>query len=208
MAVVSRSAAGQPHRKVAYPARGRLYGISDDAISGAGRGVENIHLSASVVYSGDGGGGGFGSWCGCLSGSGRLSPPPSGRRNGDVGHGGEGGEKLVSGSFEGRRRSSTSPGKVSPVTVEVAPPVGAVQAASKEMAAAVISMSNLGVSNSVDSGVAIDPVVKSKASPTLFEMMTHEQGAAKPGHSISLSQQLTFQEKMKSLLSGNSAWRI
>jgi hypothetical protein len=63
-------------------------------------------------------------------------------------------------------------------------------------------------------GVSSSPPVESKsikASPTLFEMMSHEQqqevqggGGPKPMtlHTISLSQQLTFQEKMKTILAG------
>ncbi|CAK9215220.1 unnamed protein product [Sphagnum troendelagicum] len=66
-------------------------------------------------------------------------------------------------------------------------------------------------------GVSSSPPVESKsikASPTLFEMMSHEQqqevqggGGPKPMtlHTISLSQQLTFQEKMKSILAGCSS---
>jgi len=66
-------------------------------------------------------------------------------------------------------------------------------------------------------GVSSSPPVESKsikASPTLFEMMSHEQqqevqggGGPKPMtlHTISLSQQLTFQEKMKAILAGCSS---
>ena len=46
---------------------------------------------------------------------------------------------------------------------------------------------------------------KIKASSMLFEMMTHEQElqGAKVVNTLSLSQQLTFQEKMKSILAGS-----
>jgi hypothetical protein len=55
-----------------------------------------------------------------------------------------------------------------------------------------------------------------KASPTLFEMMSHEQ-QQEPGqqkqqepkllqNTISLSQQLTFQEKMKTILAGIASY--
>jgi hypothetical protein len=167
-------------------ARGRLYGISGDAADGgamsrSGRGVENIHRSASVVYDGDGGGGdggGFGSWCGCISGGSSpdmvRSNAAKARERSSAGHGGDIGAKLVKSLSGGFVRSSTSPGKVSPL-VEVVPPLDA---------------------NDPD---------KCKASPTLLEMMTHDQElqSAKPGHSIiSLSQQPTFQEKIKSFHSG------
>ncbi|XP_024369459.1 BTB/POZ domain-containing protein At1g63850 isoform X2 [Physcomitrium patens] len=132
--------------------------------------------------------------------------------------------KNFSGSFE--RSVSTSgsspvfrprlsPGKVSPV-VEVVPPpasISAVPAAQHQqtVTSAVFSMSNYNLTSAAkmqnsSSGVSSSPPVdKIKASPTLFEMMTHEQELGpKAVHTISLSQQLTFQEKMKSILSGTS----
>jgi hypothetical protein len=67
-------------------------------------------------------------------------------------------------------------------------------------------------------GVSSSPPVEKmiKASPTLFEMMSHEQ-QQEPGqqqqqepkllqNTISLSQQLTFQEKMKTILAGIASY--
>ena len=240
MAVVPRSSAGaQPPRHGATPAaRARLYGISRDAadIRGgalsktSGRGVENVHRTTSVVYQGDaddgGGGGGLGScWCACLSGGSAVASPPAATvaKRGGRGSAGHGGDvvKSLSGSFEARRRSSASPGKVSPL-VEAVPPLDSVQELAKEFAPGVFSMSNLSASagrsatHAVDSGVLsssvpIDPgESKNKATPTTFGVMSHEPAllqGAKPGRPMSLSQQLTFQEKMKSFLSGTLVWR-
>ncbi|XP_024391866.1 BTB/POZ domain-containing protein At1g63850 isoform X2 [Physcomitrium patens] len=202
-------------------------------MSRSGRNIEQTN----VVYQGDDFGGGFGSWCGCISRSGVVSPPPRGEgeragrgRKGEKGIGdvksGDMGSlvKSFSGSFE--RTGSTpgsspafrprlSPGKVSPL-VEVVPPPASITAAPvsqhlQAMASTVFSMSNYNLTPGVkmhdsSSGVSSSPPVdKIKASPTLFEMMTHEQELGpKAVHSISLSQQLTFQEKMKSILSGTS----
>ncbi|KAG0589637.1 hypothetical protein KC19_1G035600 [Ceratodon purpureus] len=119
-------------------------------------------------------------------------------------------------------RPRMSPGKVSPL-VEVVPPAAhapGVQQQQREsqgpaaaMAPAVFSMANYasmaGKMNSSTGGSGVSsspPVEKIKASPTLFEMMTHEQElqGVKAVHTLSLSQQLTFQEKMKSILAGTS----
>jgi len=102
---------------------------------------------------------------------------------------------------------------VSPL-VEVVPPAANANAASTQAvqalvapAVAVFSMGsyNAGKINSGRDGVSNSPPVeKIKASPTLFEMMTHEQElqGVKTVHTLSLSQQLSFQEKMKTILSG------
>ena len=174
--------------------------------------------------------GGLGGWCGgCMTRSEAVSPPPRGgaRAKAEKVARGEAMGSLMK-SFSGSlERASTppgsspafrprmSPGKVSPL-VEVVPPP-AVQRTEREreprepregqgvataMAPAGFSMANyasmVGVSSS-------PPVEKIKASPTLFEMMTHEQElqGAKAVNTLSLSQQLTFQEKMKSILAGS-----
>lgn len=132
--------------------------------------------------------------------------------------------KNFSGSFE--RTSTTpgsspafrprlSPGKVSPLVEAVPPAASGVAPAAQQAGVgaqamappAVFSMGSLnaGKMNSAGSLVSSSPPVeKIKASPTLFEMMTHEQElqGVKTVHTLSLSQQLTFQEKMKSILSG------
>jgi hypothetical protein len=59
-------------------------------------------------------------------------------------------------------------------------------------------------------GVSSSPPVEKmiKASPTLFEMMSHEQQQEPKllQNTISLSQQLTFQEKMKTILAGIASY--
>lgn len=112
-------------------------------------------------------------------------------------------------------RPRLSPGKVSPL-VEVVPPAAhapAVQQREQAVAPAVFSMANYvsmaGKMNSGAGGAGVSsspPVEKIKASPTLFEMMSHEQElqGVKAVHTLSLSQQLTFQEKMKSILTGRT----
>jgi hypothetical protein len=110
--------------------------------------------------------------------------------------------------------------------MEVVPPTQAAAAAAAAVAPAsnltptVFSMSSSyylsteKMSNA--GGVSSSPPVEKmiKASPTLFEMMSHEQ-QQEPGqqqqqepkllqNTISLSQQLTFQEKMKTILAGSS----
>jgi hypothetical protein len=119
-------------------------------------------------------------------------------------------------------RPRLSPGKVSPLVDVVPPPQAAAAAVVATMPpAAVFSMSSSYHLHHLSSeklqnnmGVSSSPPVESKsikASPTLFEMMSHEQqqevqggGGPKPMtlHTISLSQQLTFQEKMKTILAG------
>ncbi|CAM6051943.1 unnamed protein product [Sphagnum compactum] len=111
-------------------------------------------------------------------------------------------------------RPRLSPGKVSPL-VEVVPPPQAsaatVVASSMAPPPAVFSMSSY-LSTEKLSNAAVSsspPVEKIKASPTLFEMMSHEQQELQqeskpPLQTISLSQQLTFQEKMKTILAGSS----
>ena len=185
--------------------------------------VAGSAAESAVVYR-DAAGGFASSWCGCMSRSGVLSPPPVSRNglqrgakklsgSGEIKGGGDIGAlvKSFSGGFErgggtpggSPFRPRLSPGKVSPL-VEVIPPAQAAPAAAA-MAPAVFSMSNYLSAGKQPGGVSSSPPVdKIKASPTLFEMMTHEQElqGPKPLHTISLSQQLTFQEKMKTILAG------
>jgi hypothetical protein len=116
-------------------------------------------------------------------------------------------------------RRRLSPGKVSPL-MEVVPPTQAAAAAAAAVAPAsnltpaVFSMSSTyylsteKMSNA--GGVSSSPPVEKmiKASPTLFEMMSHEQQQEPKllQNTISLSQQLTFQEKMKMILAGIASY--
>lgn len=197
--------------------------------SGHGDGVTFHHGDVEFAA-----GGRFGSWCGgCMTRSGAMSPPPRGTtnspgvrklRSGEVKLSGDIGAlvKNFSGSFERTTtpgsspafRPRLSPGKVSPLVEAVPPPAAAVEPAVQQGAAASIAVFSMGsfnnagkISSSGNSthGVSSSPPVeKIKASPTLFEMMSHEQElqGVKVVHTLSLSQQLTFQEKMKTILSG------
>jgi len=115
-------------------------------------------------------------------------------------------------------RPRLSPGKVSPL-MEVVPPTQAAAAAAavapaSNLTPAVFSMSSSyylsteKISNA--GGVSSSPPVEKmiKASPTLFEMMSHEQQQEPKllQNTISLSQQLTFQEKMKTILAGIASY--
>ncbi len=179
-------------------------------------------------------------WCGCVTRSGALSPPPPSSRTSSRAKKDKSGEMKsgdISALVKSYERSVTpggspfrprlSPGKVSPL-MEVVPPTQAAAAAAavapaSNLTPAVFSMSSSyylsteKMSNA--GGVSSSPPVEKmiKASPTLFEMMSHEQ-QQEPGqqqqqqepkllqNTISLSQQLTFQEKMKTILAGIASY--
>ncbi|CAM6062358.1 unnamed protein product [Sphagnum tenellum] len=168
-------------------------------------------------------------WCGCVTRSGALSPPPPSSRTSSRAKKDKPGEMKsgdISALVKSYERSVTpggspfrprlSPGKVSPL-MEVVPPTQTAAAAAavapaSNLTPAVFSMSSSyylsteKMSNA--GGVSSSPPVEKmiKASPTLFEMMSHEQQQEPKllQNTISLSQQLTFQEKMKTILAGSS----
>ncbi len=171
-------------------------------------------------------------WCGCVTRSGALSPPPPSSRTSSRAKKDKSGEMKsgdISALVKSYERSVTpggspfrprlSPGKVSPL-MEVVPPTQAAAAAAAAVAPvsnltpAVFSMSSSyylsteKMSNA--GGVSSSPPVEKmiKASPTLFEMMSHEQQQEPKllQNTISLSQQLTFQEKMKTILAGIASY--
>jgi hypothetical protein len=215
MAVVSRPPAGQSgQRRARGEGDGGLHHKEWNARAQAGSGRSSSggvtsSRSRGVVYRGDEVAGGLGGWCGgCMTRSGAVSPPPRGGERGRKGDAKPGSGDVKSFSLE--RSGSTpgsspafrprlSPGKVSPL-VEVREQQAAPVAATPP---AVFSMANY-VSMAGKMHPSSPPVEKIKASPTLFEMMTHEQElqGVKAVHTLSLSQQLTFQEKMKSILAG------
>ncbi len=170
-------------------------------------------------------------WCGCVTRSGALSPPPPSSRTSSRAKKDKSGEMKsgdISTLVKSYERSVTpggspfrprlSPGKVSPL-MEVVPPTQAAAAAAavapaSNLTPAVFSMSSSyylsteKMSNA--GGVSSSPPVEKmiKASPTLFEMMSHEQQQEPKllQNTISLSQQLTFQEKMKTILAGIASY--
>lgn len=192
----------------------------------------SLDTAAATAYSTTTEGLISGAWCGCVTRSGAMSPPPAlssrtcsrskKEKSGEIKYSSTADNNISALVRNYNERSVTpggspfrprlSPGKVSPL-VEVVPPpqtsAAAVVASSMAPPPAVFSMSSY-LSTEKLSNAAVSsspPVEKIKASPTLFEMMSHEQQELQqeskpPLQTISLSQQLTFQEKMKTILAG------
>lgn len=201
------------HKEWNARARSSNHNTSSTNMSRSGRSDTNV--TYHVDFNG---GSSFGSWCGgCMTRSGAMSPPPRAPKSSKLGSGevklssGDIGSlvKNFSGGFERSTPGSSpalrprmSPGKVSPLVEAVPPPATLAAPAPAVQAPAVFSMGSFTKMSSNSS--SSPPVEKIKASPTLFEMMSHEQEmqGVKTVHSLSLSQQLTFQEKMKTILAG------